>query len=1789
MKNFKRILAAVLAVMFVVTTAAVSVFAGAASGKWYNDAVEYLDNIGVSNIGTTAGEALDRDEFVTWIAKIESHQLYEDAWNIWEYTANATFTDVSDSDHKGAIGHSVNRGFIVGNGDGTFTPNAQITLAEAAAVVVRVMGFSSRVTGDDWAVNSMYVANTYCGAFDETFLTETKTFDPEYKLTKGEGAYILYSIMNGKHHTECNGTCDCTLNKTFYNIDLGEWFANSKLSTVRYTMVVTNVPMAYTQTTQQFRRYDALLAGASYDSIFADDLYQSNGVVDTNGYVTLTSVDGTYTTVISVADFMKKVVASAPEGTFYGQTASDELLAYAGLGKVVRIAVASSDKGATTLSASQIKSLAVLANADADTYIGYATLSNETMRKDASTVGWKYAAANTVDSSSNVYTRMATGLNWTNVTYNANGTVKNAQLVVGDKTYEVVTAYTGAANEIKVFAPAGIFANATKAVVSVVGDLGDTVYAGARFEDLQAAKLNATDAAYVVGGVATETFTLSENYNDYIAYELDVKANFVTSTTFNLSSDFVVDGRLDLNTIDMTAPLTDAQAMELILAPAQGESAVILSDTDGDGNYDIAVVTESSRALYYGEVNSSVDPANEGYYGGLQDMTREVYTSFGDYVMAVRGLKGHNIGGLVVDKTVAYGGTTNGGTDGWNLTSTKATDAVQLVICFSNERQIYGGNNDTTQYGTSAVYPYTTVTVAELTTAYIKEVSANKAVVAGQQCYVATVVDTNNAVKTVYIPVAPKASITLPVTVDGITSNVTFNAGESLLSFVTDHDTTGNIGASTGTWMAGHTVKYVADENGVAWCMKETATSGAVTGYVASVAKSATGDNTYNVTVVANAETSTGTTTYDYTVDNAHDAAVKHLRPFGTQIIFNQYGVDAVLNNEVITVYQIQAGLDAALIAAGTSYNTYSVAITHNTGDDYTTGAKYAEIVAAGLDIAPAGIVTVAGTVDNGDGTTTTTLTCKFPNAANKLFPARSGNAPVTGLYVDTNGKYQFKATDYAGGATANSINRYFAEGTMISAADYNLYVKGGAFETYFAEVTGNYETLLGAINWNKVSNTKFTTSYKSGTSAKTLQVKASATAVWQYDAATYNLVHNVLVKGTLVNNDTFLKDTVTGEYVRPIVSARDLVYLSFASDAGSYYTIEGKHTASYEQNVVTGENWGTGVKTSQNNANLITSIDPTSAGNNYRTRGFFAWYYDETATGAATDGQWTNGFTGDFASDYILTYNKTSATKTFVDNTKTPAPEANAAGYYDVYDMIVGTNPYYEKVTRVNALGKTYDSYELMFTTVESYSDVKGYTWFEIDPTKTILVELLTQDKKQNVVDDGVSYTDTTKFYVDPTTKYVYQVFTTDLVYTTKAINATPEYDITGAVAGTVLNNVVAATIDVDDATAGVQGAKDNLASLTVREMKADEAGFVPGTYFVTLEGKGTFKMGENVKIVVAHPNATTGNMDITVTSPKGIATANEGKGTTVFVTDFQYVGNAEVCTFLSVIGNVNTPVKSDSTVVVESNESLTAGTKLVYLNGSVDVIANAEEVGNYWVLRSTGAAIDVTTGEEVGTIQYIFNTYKESTMSDASIALRAGGYFLVDGNNEVQAVVGEAGGVYTNGLAEDDDNYAAAKVYNGQIVNVTADGKTTAILNYTGAEDDVKEDVSDLEFVFIYHDMDNDNFGIGGKSTNVSVLDTAGIKATYKAYEDIVAEGAYAAAHMYTPAMVEAAAEQLAAAKEAAIANYLNGTFWNVEYSPVYNKFLTEKVSYQNAQPTLNFSYVVIGGTYFVFVNSF
>ncbi len=219
MRNFKKTLALVLAIVMVIGTFAT--VSAASTEKWYDKAVARLDAIGISNIGDTAGEYLSRNEFVMWIAKLESHNLIDEAWN--DEIASVDFTDVTDAHHKAAIAYSYKANFIVGNGDGTFAPDKTLSLAEASAVIVRMMGYESKVDGNaedwdkNWDMNYMRAAEKFCGAFDQTFYKNTVTFNPDYQLKKGEAAYILASIMN------FNGAA--TLNLTADGIDLGAYFA----------------------------------------------------------------------------------------------------------------------------------------------------------------------------------------------------------------------------------------------------------------------------------------------------------------------------------------------------------------------------------------------------------------------------------------------------------------------------------------------------------------------------------------------------------------------------------------------------------------------------------------------------------------------------------------------------------------------------------------------------------------------------------------------------------------------------------------------------------------------------------------------------------------------------------------------------------------------------------------------------------------------------------------------------------------------------------------------------------------------------------------------------------------------------------------------------------------------------------------------------------------------------------------------------------------------------------------------------------------------------------------------------------------------------------------------------------------------------------------------------------------------------------------------------------------------------------------------------------------------------
>ena len=339
MKNFKRILALVIAVIMVVgTTAGLS----AAGGKWYSEAVAFIENNSIAIIGSHADDKLTRNEFVLWVAKLESHQLSDAAWN--DEIAGTSFSDVTEEHHRAAIAYSERRGFIIGNGDGTFSPDKYVTLAEACAVIVRLMGYENKVddtSDENWKYNYMEVANTYAHAIDEVFLKETDTYNPDYELSYGEAAYLLATIMNfNKTPT------DSDYSETSDGINLGEWFElnGGSMGTVGKAYLVSDI--------ERIKYADSLSTlihlGGKKGEIFTNEL-------NTAASVTLLAADGSgEKLVIDGEAFLKLLRVSLgldPIRDIANEEAEINVFAYADIGSLINVVV---DKSASGQNATSI-------------------------------------------------------------------------------------------------------------------------------------------------------------------------------------------------------------------------------------------------------------------------------------------------------------------------------------------------------------------------------------------------------------------------------------------------------------------------------------------------------------------------------------------------------------------------------------------------------------------------------------------------------------------------------------------------------------------------------------------------------------------------------------------------------------------------------------------------------------------------------------------------------------------------------------------------------------------------------------------------------------------------------------------------------------------------------------------------------------------------------------------------------------------------------------------------------------------------------------------------------------------------------------------------------------------------------------------------------------------------------------------------------------------------------------------------------------------------------------------
>ncbi len=146
MKNFKRILAMVLAVIMVVSVMMVGVSADDTKATYNATAIERLNKLGIFK-GSTSGnmhadDDVTREQMALFTGRVMTGKT---ATNYWETYVNATtFEDIDDESAEfiGAIAYAYENGVVIGKSDVRFDPKGNVSYQDSLTMVVRALGYT---------------------------------------------------------------------------------------------------------------------------------------------------------------------------------------------------------------------------------------------------------------------------------------------------------------------------------------------------------------------------------------------------------------------------------------------------------------------------------------------------------------------------------------------------------------------------------------------------------------------------------------------------------------------------------------------------------------------------------------------------------------------------------------------------------------------------------------------------------------------------------------------------------------------------------------------------------------------------------------------------------------------------------------------------------------------------------------------------------------------------------------------------------------------------------------------------------------------------------------------------------------------------------------------------------------------------------------------------------------------------------------------------------------------------------------------------------------------------------------------------------------------------------------------------------------------------------------------------------------------------------------------------------------------------------------------------------------
>lgn len=1853
MKNFKRILALVLTLMFIVgSCASLSAYSG--TTKWYGKAVNWIESTGIDTIGSSADKEIDRNTFAMWIAKIESTFVDD---KLWDDKADSTsFADVKPGDHYyAAIAYAEESGFIQGDGDGNFRPNDTISFAEACAIITRVMGydeFFEAYYGADrtkyatyeewykanWQYNYIRVAELRCKAIDATWVANVGRFVPQHKLTKGQAAYLLYTLATNGANVRHNG----------YDMGykLGATLPSIKVTAVVKTLArkplndkqlqgwisggygeAVNGQVTKSLTWSAWSKY---WTERNYD-VYGQVVTPYSKILDTTKAVELQIFDGenfTGTTIELTGTKFQQLVRKALGKPANVDVANEEvfyLFDYVREGSVLNL----------TVSGNTVKSLSIVDNHVVDTY--RVLVGTTVLDYYLNGLANSYGTANNNAALPTAYNAEKDVTSW-------NGN----KLVFQGTTYTLRAKgsnYAGISDEIKVYGYEKV--GVSKVENGVTYDKYYTIGTG--------------EVVWVKRGE-----TPAANLGKWLE-----KGNLVQ--------------------------LTAAEAKAQLINAAQGEVEAVFSDMDGDGKYDVAVVTNYDAFFIADNCENIVGGGAEGKPDGDPN----------HYAKGVP-----SAGAVIINQTVGSDGVFN--TDAWTLDASKPTNKVQLIFNVSDRHgasgillnQWYQGFRATPNLGTGAI------DVLSYASGYIQDVIAK----ADNGYYKVSIpvakTDAETGATTIEYTVAYLPSFgyvpttqTVSYTLAGAKAEITVGS-KTWMSFVTDFyknnfgyaymnaaatqfvytDATGtNEYTDARLFNAGQAFVY----NGKVVTAAEKA---AILAKITYVKTKDVNDLYYSKTT--DTELVAGKTYYTWDADAAAYTAVQapDVANIGTYFEYNvktyyvfadaetntYYEVTNPVKEDLGKYYVIAQEADTAFTAItlktltgveGFTTDTkvitdqgYGYAILvlqpndegiYKVADDASVMAmvsawvnnKYINYV---LDAEGKVILAKSAAADNGRGFVVNVE----KSAENNTYKV---DLAVTGTYKSVNNVYYSTATTIeeiaamiSGTATNEQLQAKFNANPR-NANIWRLY--GCAISDYAQIEPGVKDALKGktlAEAAAKIVSSSNVQKYEGAVSLKTYNVRASASTIWDIaNAATYRAIYG----GSLAH------DLVVGEYV----TAKNFYYVTMTKETGSYSVMR-LSTGNTAQSSTAGAktqtifywsdakdengNWvsrGTShwLSTSWRNKNyywevsvsageasdlawpnagIVIKLDSTKSDPFYVAKVSESSLFVEGKTYYAYDAtKGTYSVVANPVADDLATYYERVLNKTVGLTATEIAAAKNVAAGSDAMDAFVAKYSYvvvsvdkngYNPEYRVKSYSNGKYTFEVVFTRAAEVTTTTTYKPYPVKANDGKYVMVYDENgaivKGDALVAEKMTQTSGTKTIAGTTKNWVYYSFN-GVIYAELEPATSFSYIKADGSVNYIGFETVSASVELDNNKLSDYPKADTSSMSmfkSIRTMDKNESGFIPGYYMVALasDPKTELKVAGSTTVTVMVPDNAAGTLTSTTTTFKNLVAS----GSALFATRVQIAVSADLKTItnITVIGEfkgAQQPVTPSKT-----------GT-IVYVGSDATTVLNADETGTSYIVKTDRPAYALD-GSEFGPVYYEYDTTdKNFKPEDLKFIVTPGSFYKVDKNGKILANLGSMFGTrtvsksnvlvgtttynYTYDLAKFENKLDKSFFGTATITGVTG-GKILATVD---GEKNV--DITGWNVKFIYTDLDATKLFLAEDNTNVGVAAfneiVSGTESKYneaalakKVYEAARDGGVLSAATVakYKEAY-DAAVVALEEAKEAALAK-MNGQFWSastVEASAIKRYLDSAKYTYGVANPTLTFTYLNVNDTYYVIVPSF